>query len=175
MFQHIDWAYRGNKTGVRGKNKNKLQRKAETKSREKEYDVDSHRDPFLRHICIPELGFLEDNIRTLYLYNNLPPFFFVQLSRLGLCNFKSLLYKLMELNIFKIFDAHCFWCPLLSHLKETGTTFPINYFLLWFPVRIWEKYTHDLASRDMIAIFLHNGGWTMSGSGVVGTYPGLLT
>lgn len=67
--------------GVRGKNKQKLQRKSGTKSREKGCVLDSHKDPFLKHICVSDPGFLEHNIGTC-VYHNLPlSFFFAYLSR----------------------------------------------------------------------------------------------
>lgn len=126
MLQHADRVYRGNITDVRGKNKNKLQRKAVTKSREKEYDVDSHRDLFLRHMCVLNLAFWKITYELYIFIAIFLSFFSLVQSRLGLCNSKSLLYKSMEMNILKISDAHCLWCPLLNHLKKTKTTFPIN-------------------------------------------------
>ena len=57
-------------------------------------------DSFLSHIYISDLGSLEDNLGTLYLYSNRPLllaifffFFVVYLSRLGFYIFKSLLYS----------------------------------------------------------------------------------
>lgn len=48
-------------------------------------------DSFLSHIYISDLGSLEDNLGTLYLYSNRPPFFCCSFVQIGFLYFQKLI------------------------------------------------------------------------------------
>lgn len=98
-------------------------------------------EPLLKHTRIPEPGFSEHNSGALCLYQS-SSFSFVLLC-LDWAH-----YTVNGNGHIKGFRFSLLQCLLLSHLSATRTTFPIISFLVWLPVRLQEKSTHDLASTE---------------------------